>query len=241
MCLEKASKVSHALWEAGLDESQGRRAMDVTQIMTAVSILAFMLFQSCGYVSNRSAEPSTAEPSNAPEIKSAGLTGQAGAKDRQIQTLEDKIDRLEDKITRLERQVADQKRIVYTVEYTDPAQLYQKARTLLLAKEYNNAADLFTTFTQKHPDHSLADNAVYWLGECKYTMGQYKAAANVFRSLIQTYPKAEKVPDAMLKAGYAYLSLDDYNRASHYLKQVIKKFPFSPAAVKAQAKLNAFQ
>ncbi len=162
-------------------------------------------------------------------------------KGQEIESLEEKIVLLEDKVRTLESQVAGQKKVIYTIEYSDPAQLYQKARTLLLAKDIDNAADLFSTFAQKHPDHALADNALYWLGECHYTSGRYNKAVDVFKNLVKTYPKAQKVPDALLKTGFAYISLDDINRADHYLKLVIKKYPFSPAAEKAQVRLKEFQ
>ncbi len=178
----------------------------------------------------------SAEKTAAEEIISG-----AKAEVEETVTLEEKIVLLENKVITLETQVAGQKNIVYTVEYSDPAQLYKEARTLLLAHDIDNAADLFSTFAKKHPDHALADNAMYWLGECHYTTGDYKTAVTVFKDLVKTYPKAEKVPDAMLKTGYAYLSMDDVNRASHFLTQVIKKYPFSPAAEKAQVKLKDFQ
>jgi len=163
------------------------------------------------------------------------------ASEQTIEQLENKISKLEDKVSSLEGQVASQKKVVYTMEYSDPAQLYQKARNLLLENEVDNAADLFATFAKQHPEHSLADNALYWLGECHYTKGRYDKAIEVFKALVQSYPKAEKVPDALLKTGYAYLSIDDVNRASHFLKLVIKKYPFTPAAEKAQKKLSTFQ
>ncbi|HCY84520.1 MAG TPA: tol-pal system protein YbgF [Desulfobacteraceae bacterium] len=181
------------------------------------------------------------DPSPAAETTSVETESIEADKDAQIQALQEKVVLLEDKIKTLESQVAGQKKIVYSIEYSDPAQLYKEARTQLLAGDTDNAADLFSTFVKKHPDHALADNAMYWLGECYYTKGDYKTAATVFKDLVKTYPKAEKVPDALLKTGYAYLSLDDVNRATHFLKQVIKKYPFSPAAEKAQVKLKDFQ
>ena len=178
------------------------------------------------------------EPASAP---AATDTAKSSDKDAVVEALENKIDVLENKVSSLETQLAQQKKIVYTVEYSDPAQLYQKARNLMLENDTDNAADLFTTFAKQHPDHSLADNALYWLGECHYTKGRYAQSIEVFKDLVNRYPKAEKVPDALLKTGYAYLSLDDVNRASYFLTQVIKKYPFSPAAEKAQAKLSTFK
>ncbi len=82
MALESPHKSSLALWGAGLVERQARRPMGINQGLTVFFILALMLFYSCGYVSDL-----PPEPSRAPEIKSAGVTDQATAKDGQIQTL----------------------------------------------------------------------------------------------------------------------------------------------------------
>ena len=133
------------------------------------------------------------------------------------------------------------KPVQYQIQYTEPAVLYKKARLLLVEEDYVNSAALFTEFIKNHPQDSLADNAVYWLAECHYSLGEYQKAISIFQDLETTYPKSEKVPDAILKTGYSYLSLDDTNRAHHYLTKVIKKYPFSPAADMAQEKLRSFE
>jgi tol-pal system protein YbgF len=161
--------------------------------------------------------------------------------DQRVSTLEDEVLLLEKKVAGLENQLSAQKPVVYQVAYTAPAQLYQKARNLLLEGDSAHAAQIFKTFVAQHPDHSLADNAMYWLGECHYSSGQYTKAVTVFKKLVKAYPKAEKVPDALLKTGYSYLSMDDTNRAHHYLKLVLTQYPFSPAAEKAQEKLKEFE
>ena len=161
--------------------------------------------------------------------------------DETISDLEQKISRLEKRVRDLEQLNADKKITVLKLEYIDPVQLYQKARTVLLEGNAVTAAQLFKSFAERHPDHSLADNALYWLGECHYSLGQYGVAAEEFKTLVKTYPKAEKVPDALLKIGYSYLSMDDRDQADHYLKLVLKKYPFSLAAEKAQVKLKSLE
>ena len=171
----------------------------------------------------------------------AGLKQELVIKTRNISALEAQVSSLEKKVSGLEEQLSTQKPVIYQIAYTEPSQLYKKARSLLLEGDLVNAAQLFETFIAQHPNHSLSDNAMYWLGECHYSSGQYKKAIQVFKELVKAYPKAEKVPDALLKTGYAYISLDDVNRAHHYLKSVITKYPFSPAAEKAQEKLKEFE
>ena len=183
--------------------------------------------------------------------------------DQDIRTrhLEEKVNRLENRISILEKKSCSQTqpspppKQSYPVPPAkpnrsappapawdlDPVKLYKKGRALLLERNIPVAQTLFSDFIKKFPDHELADNALYWLGECSYTTGDYETAANIFIRLVQTYPKGQKVPDALLKAGYSYISIDDVNQANHYFKQVITRYPFSPAADKAQQKLSQTQ
>jgi tol-pal system protein YbgF len=189
--------------------------------------------------------------------------------DQDIRTrhLEEKINRLENRVALLEKKLSLQTkpspppkpkpkkqtppaaapkpdRPAPPVKSTnlDPVKLYKKGRDLLLReRNISTAQALFSDFVKKFPDHELADNALYWLGECSYTSGNYEKAAKIFKTLVQTYPKGQKVPDALLKTGYAYMSIDNVSQANHYFKEVITRFPFSPAADKAQKKLSHTQ
>ncbi len=171
---------------------------------------------------------------------------QIDRKDLAIHALEEKITRLEEKVAVLEKKPPDavqkvEEKLKKTADQPEdpaPAQLYQKARNLMLADDFAAAGQSFRSFARQYPGHSLADNSLYWLGECHYSLGEYSQAVAVFKELVAAYPTGEKVPDALLKTGYSYLSMDDINRAHHYLKLVMKKFPFSPAADKAQKKLS---
>ena len=171
----------------------------------------------------------------------ADLNLQMKDKDAAIQKLQGNILKLEKKVTALEKNKAVVKPVQKKKKAATPEVLYKKARNLLIEDNFKDAADLFTEVIKTYPQNALADNAVYWLGECHYSMGDYKKAILVFQSLTLKYPKSEKVPDAILKLGYSYLSLDDSNRAHHYLKKVITNYPFSPAADKAQLKLKGFE
>ena len=123
----------------------------------------------------------------------------------------------------------------------DVDRIYTKARALLLENSPEKAEPLFKSLYQNHPKHTLAVNALYWAGECRYSLHDYEGAITLFKRLMEEYPKGIKVPDAMLKTAYAYLSLDDPNRAHHYLKSLVKTYPFSPAGEKAAEKLKAYQ
>ncbi len=131
--------------------------------------------------------------------------------------------------------------IVKKNAYTKPILLYKKGRSALLEEKYDNAIKLFTRFLKKYPNNDLADNALYWTGECYYAVADFPKAITTFKMVVDKYPRGMKVPDALLKTAYSYLSLKDKAQAHRYLKLVVEKYPFSEASEKAQLKLKSFQ
>ena len=107
--------------------------------------------------------------------------------------------------------------------------------------DYKTAAGMFEEFAREFPKNDLADNALYWSGECRYTQKDYSGALEQFRQVIEAYPSGSKVPDALLKIGFTYLSLGNKESAITYLKRVVSQFPFSTAAAKAEERLKALQ
>ncbi|WP_051085692.1 tol-pal system protein YbgF [Desulfobacter curvatus] len=227
----------------------------------ALLFLVLFLTTSCGSLKTYKLTAGRAQDATVPDTASVPIDTSL---DQDIRTrhLEEKINRLENRVALLEKKLSSQakpslppKQVVPAAEpkpdppespsktgNLDPVKLYKKGRTLLLReRNISTAQTLFSDFVKKFPDHELADNALYWLGECSYTTGDYEKAAKIFKTLVQTYPKGQKVPDALLKTGYSYMSIDDVTQANHYFKQVITRYPFSPAADKAQKKLSQTQ
>lgn len=118
---------------------------------------------------------------------------------------------------------------------------YKKALSLYNAENYTEAAAIFGAMAENYPGHDLADNALYWIGECRYSQKDYKGAIAEFKRVVRDYPKGSKVPDALLKIGYAYLTLGDRDNAQSFLKKVIKEYPFTPAGAKAGDMLQKMQ
>ena len=121
------------------------------------------------------------------------------------------------------------------------AESYDLAFTQFKQGDYEKAFASFTEFAESNSKHDLADNALYWAGECLYSQKRFTDAVITFKKVIEEYPNGSKVPDAYLKIGYAYLALDDRINARIFLKEVIKNYPFSPASTKAEEKLKALQ
>lgn len=124
-----------------------------------------------------------------------------------------------------------------TVIGGSPEAEYQAAFNLLKDGKYDEAAAALRDFLGKFPQHELAPNAMYWLGEAHYVRRDYAAALAAFEGLLQDYPGNRKTPDALLKVGYCQVELKRPGPARTALARVIQEFPDSQAAAEAQARL----
>jgi len=120
----------------------------------------------------------------------------------------------------------------------DPAAEYQAAFDLLKAGKYPEARAGFETFLAGHPQHELASNAQYWLGEVSYVERNYDAALAAFARVLADYPQARKAPDALLKTGYCHYESKRYDQARAALRRVVAEYPDSGAARDAEARLS---
>jgi len=121
----------------------------------------------------------------------------------------------------------------------DAGNAYRAAVELVKAGDHAAGAAALRAFLAKHPRHSFADNAQYWLGEAYYAQKDYQSALTEFRAVIETYPRGNKVPDALLKVGYCYLALGQTERSRAVLEQVVTLYPKTEPAATAAKRLES--
>ena len=121
---------------------------------------------------------------------------------------------------------------------SDPAGEYQAAFDLLKEGRYPEARAGFEAFIARHPQHELASNAQYWLGEVSYVERDYEAALAAFGKVLAGYPEARKAPDALLKSGYCHYEMKRYPEARAALRRVVEAYPGTSAAKDAEARLS---
>ena len=119
-----------------------------------------------------------------------------------------------------------------------PEAEYQAAFNLLKDGKYDEAATALREFIARNPQHELAQNAMYWLGEAHYVRRDYPAALAAFEVLLKDYPATRKAPDALLKVGYCQYELKRLGHARTTLTRVVQEFPDTPAAAEAKARLE---
>ncbi len=123
----------------------------------------------------------------------------------------------------------------------DSVALYRKALKSFRTHNFQQAESLFEEFVNRYEDDPLADNALYWLGECHYAQRDFADAILRFKEVINRFPQGGKVPDALLKIGFSYFSMGDKEQAKSFLKKVVTNYPFTTAGEKAEEKLKELQ
>jgi tol-pal system protein YbgF len=115
--------------------------------------------------------------------------------------------------------------------------LYLNALNQLRTGHHDEAVAGLRAFVAAHPQHDLADNAQYWLGECFYDRKDFSTALREFRRVVEAFPDGNKVPDALLKLGLSYLAIGSTRPGREALADLVRRFPQHPTAALAQARL----
>jgi tol-pal system protein YbgF len=90
---------------------------------------------------------------------------------------------------------------------------------------YALAISGFEEYVERYPDTELADNAMYWIGECNFSQGSYKAAIDAFDAMLEKYPKSDKGAAANLKKALAFVQLNQIGQGIEQLRYVTTNYP----------------
>jgi tol-pal system protein YbgF len=104
---------------------------------------------------------------------------------------------------------------------------------------FSDAIEAFDLLLEAYPNTDYSDNALYWKGECYYSMGNFSEAMRFFRETEQKFPEGNKTPASQLKAGFTYIKMQNKEGAKKQFQKVIDLYPFSQQAETAIKKLNA--
>ncbi|MFW6241721.1 MAG: tol-pal system protein YbgF, partial [Thermodesulfobacteriota bacterium] len=120
----------------------------------------------------------------------------------------------------------------------NPDRMYRKARAFYEGGDFERARAGFEAFVERFPDHSLSDNARYWIGESYYAQEQYREAGVHFRRVLVEHPNGNKVPDAFFKLGLCFHRRGDAEAARTHWEQLVQRYPRSRAAGLARRRLS---
>lgn len=122
-----------------------------------------------------------------------------------------------------------------------PEALYSTALELIKSSQFQEGIKKLEKFLRLYPDHPLASNAFYWIGEAYYGLGKYRDAILQFEDFRRKYPKSTKVPSSLLKEALAFLKLQDKGAARILLNKLLRDYPKSLEAQKAKELLKTLK
>lgn len=119
-----------------------------------------------------------------------------------------------------------------------PQEAYSMAYNDYLKGNYDLAIESFKLYRAQFPGSPLADNALYWIGECRYSQRKFEEAVDAFDELILTYPQGDKAAAAHLKKGLSFVELGKKPEALAALKILVAKYPLEEESKIAQEKIR---
>ncbi|MFH1028845.1 MAG: tol-pal system protein YbgF [Pseudomonadota bacterium] len=161
--------------------------------------------------------------------------------DKRIIVLEDRIMKQQASIDDLTKKFADliqARKAESAATPLTPDALYTKGLETLKGGDMPGARELFAKFLEQNPQHELAANAHFWIGETHYNEKSYEPAILAYQEVIKNYPGKEKVAAAMLKQAMAFNAINDTKSAKYVLKKLLEALPKSEEAKKAKVMLK---
>lgn len=119
-----------------------------------------------------------------------------------------------------------------------PEKLYASAMATFRSEAYGQAVLEFSELVNRFPQHPLASNSQYWIGEVYYRQRDFRQALVEFQKLVDGYPQSAQVPEALLKLGLCHRDLKDTAAARESFERVVKGYPGTNAASQARTLLS---
>ncbi|MBU4445330.1 tetratricopeptide repeat protein [bacterium] len=102
--------------------------------------------------------------------------------------------------------------------------LYDKAMLLFNQKRYNESIDIYEEIIQINRDHSLADNAQFWIGEALYYQKQYPEALQAYQKVFGA-GDGNKEAAAQMRLGYCHFRMNQFDQSAAEFRKVIQNYP----------------
>lgn len=118
------------------------------------------------------------------------------------------------------------------------AALYREAYALYHRRDHQGAEERWRRFIARDPEGDLADDAQYWIGECRFARGLFREARGEFQAVIDSYPYSDRVPHAHYGIALCQERLGEDSSMRETLALLLREFPQSDVAPLARARLE---
>jgi tol-pal system protein YbgF len=119
----------------------------------------------------------------------------------------------------------------------DAEALYNSAYADFSKGNYALAISGFEEYAERFSSTPMADNALYWVGECHYSQGEFTSAIEALDRMLERYPESDRAAAADLKKGMAYLENNAVAEAIVQLQYVVERYGSTDESRVAREKL----
>jgi len=125
-----------------------------------------------------------------------------------------------------------------SAEEGNPTELYEAAQAALRRGSVGTARSGFEEFLRTSPQHRLAPEAQYNIGQ-SYEQGRDpESAITAYARVVELYPTSGRAPAALLRIGRLELGQGNRAEARTRFNQIVQRYPRAPEAEDARTELR---
>jgi len=92
-------------------------------------------------------------------------------------------------------------------------------------ESFGKAQTALTELLKQHPETELADQALFYLGECAYHLGQPEKAIEAYQKLVADHPKSDLRPDALYAEIVTRQELGQHEASGKSIEAFLNDYP----------------
>lgn len=162
----------------------------------------------------------------------------SGANQAQLSDLRRQIEARAEEERRRQQEAAAQAPDDAAPEAGDPDELYEAAQAALRRGSVGTARAGFEEFLRATPQHRLAADAQYNIGQ-SYEQGRDPGnAVTAYGRVVELYPTSGRAPAALLRMGRLELGRGNRTEARARFNQIVQRYPRAPEVADARTELQ---
>jgi tol-pal system protein YbgF len=119
-----------------------------------------------------------------------------------------------------------------------PQRLYDSAQSDFTMGQWQLCIEGFETYLRDFGRTDYADDAQFYIGECRSGLKQPNEAIDAYNRVISNHPRGDRVPDAYFKRGVLLSEMGQLDRARESFEALIKQYPETDLARLAKQHLD---
>jgi len=122
-------------------------------------------------------------------------------------------------------------------DVSDFATSYEGGLRQFYSRNYDQSIYIFSQLLEVQPNHRLASNCQYWIGECYFGLQNYSNALNAFKNVF-SFEASTKIDDSLIMMSRCLIFQGESNSAKEMLEQLLDEFPDSEYIAAAEKYLG---